>query len=61
MIFKSQDMLHEFNMPYQVGTQGDHPSKAEENEHDIRKTDIIVMGTDGLFDNMYIGDIIKEI
>ena len=36
-----------------MGTGGDDPSKAEEQVHDVQDKDIIVIGSDGLWDNMF--------
>jgi serine/threonine protein phosphatase PrpC len=36
-----------------VGTGGDDPSKADTQIHDIKDRDIIVIGSDGLWDNMF--------
>lgn len=62
MIYKSEEQSHSFNYPYQLGTGGDAPAKAHCIQCTMRKGDLIVMGTDGLFDNLYtdeISDIIK--
>jgi serine/threonine protein phosphatase PrpC len=45
-----------------VGTNGDNPMKGESFAHDVKHGDIVVMGTDGLFDNIHravIVDMIK--
>ena len=49
-----------FNMPYQIGryTKGGHQKKqfthhSLEYTHDIEENDIIVMASDGLFDNVF--------
>ncbi|EGR27106.1 protein phosphatase 2c-related protein, putative [Ichthyophthirius multifiliis] len=39
-------------MPYQIGQQNDDPDDSIFNEHDIQNNDILVMGSDGLFDNL---------
>lgn len=66
IVFKSKIQQHSFNAPYQVGRKGkeligDHPRDAVENEHNLRINDIIVLGTDGIFDNLYSEDIKKKI
>lgn len=50
---KSVEQTHSFNYPYQLGAGGDSPSKAELFETNIEKDDLIVLATDGLFDNLY--------
>jgi len=62
MIYKSEEQSHSFNYPYQLGTGGDAPAKANCIQCTMKKGDLIVMGTDGLFDNLYsdeISEIIK--
>ncbi|GBG68976.1 hypothetical protein CBR_g3675 [Chara braunii] len=56
-------MQHAFNFPYQIGTRGDDPAEAERYEIDVKEGDILVMGSDGLFDNLFheeIGQIASE-
>jgi len=36
-----------------VGTGGDDPLKADEQIHEVKDGDILVLGTDGLFDNLF--------
>ena len=36
-----------------MGTGGDDPAKADEKTHDIKDKDIIIIGSDGLWDNLY--------
>ena len=36
-----------------MGTGGDNPADAEEEMHEVMNNDILVMGTDGLFDNLF--------
>ena len=54
-------MQHVFNHPFQLGYKrnGDDPSLSDINEHAIRDGDIIILGTDGCFDNMFDEDILK--
>lgn len=62
MIYKSEEQSHSFNYPYQLGTGGDAPAKAHCIQCTMKKGDLIVMGSDGLFDNLYpdeITDVIK--
>jgi len=46
-------------MPFQLGTNGDEPSSAVENEHEIEDNDIIVLASDGVLDNLYDSDVKK--
>ena len=52
-LFRSKEQQHSFNFPFQVGTGGDDPAKAENQIHDIKDQDILVMGSDGLWDNLF--------
>lgn len=52
-LFRSVEQQHSFNFPFQVGTGGDDPAKAETQTHDVRNGDIIIMGSDGLWDNLF--------
>jgi protein phosphatase PTC7 len=61
VIFKSDEQQHEFNFPYQVGTHGDPPESSEIRVHDFKENDIIVLGTDGLWDNLYEEQILNVI
>lgn len=59
--FKSKEQQHSFNFPFQLGTHGDSPESAHVVEHDVYPNYLIVMGTDGLFDNLYGESILKEV
>ncbi|XP_047311752.1 probable protein phosphatase 2C 55 [Impatiens glandulifera] len=54
-IFRSPVLQHEFNYPYQLerGTQSDLPSSGQVFTVPVSVGDIIVAGSDGLFDNLY--------
>lgn len=53
ILFKSKEQQHSFNFPFQVGTNGDSPMSAQIQTHQIENEDSILLGTDGLWDNMY--------
>jgi protein phosphatase PTC7 len=59
-IFRSKEQQYRFNFPYQCGTNCELPHKAFDNEHKVNLTgkDFVVMGSDGLFDNMYDEDLL---
>ncbi len=59
-IFHSEDLVHDFNLPYQVGTCGDDPRGAHCESHVLYHGDVIVLATDGLWDNVYPKEI-KEV
>lgn len=62
-LYRSIEQQHYFDCPFQWGTRGDNPSKARDEEHSVLHNDIIVMGTDGVWDNCFdkeLIDIIKQ-
>ena len=52
-LFRSKEQQHSFNFPFQVGTGGDDPARADTQVHEVRDGDIIVLGSDGLWDNLF--------
>lgn len=52
IIFKSEEQTHGFNFPYQVGTGGDDPEKADVIVHEVKPYDILILASDGLWDNL---------
>jgi len=61
VVYLSKEQQRGFNFPYQIGSQGDSPSVALEFEHKVENNDIVVVGTDGLFDNVDEKQIIDTI
>lgn len=57
--FRSVEQQHAFNFPFQVGTNGDDPESAEFTEHPVAKDDILIVASDGLFDNLFDEKIVK--
>jgi len=57
MIYKSEEQSHSFNYPFQLGTGGDQPSKAHCIQCTMKRGDLIVMASDGLFDNLFTDEI----
>ncbi|KAI8367984.1 phosphatase 2C-like domain-containing protein [Choanephora cucurbitarum] len=58
-IFRSEEQQHAFNFPYQLGIQSrDQPSHAQSFTIKVQKNDIVIMGTDGLYDNLFDRDIL---
>ena len=63
-VFKSKPQQYSFNFPYQVGTAGDGSMlqrnlgiDALEKEHKVQDYDIVIVATDGLWDNLFDKDI----
>jgi protein phosphatase PTC7 len=59
ILHKSEEQQHSFNFPFQVGTEGDSPYDSHINTHLIKENDIIVLATDGLWDNLYENQILQ--
>jgi len=60
LLFKSTEMQHYFNFPYQLGTG--HRTNAMDSKVinlDLKDGDVIVVGTDSLFDNLFTSEIVK--
>lgn len=54
--YMSPQQQHEFNFPYQIGSadsMSDSPSAAQRFTIDVHPGDVIILATDGLFDNVY--------
>ncbi|KAA8528218.1 hypothetical protein F0562_035531 [Nyssa sinensis] len=58
-VYQSPIQQHSFNCPYQLGnsTTCDHPSVAQVFKIAVKPGDVVVVGTDGLFDNMFANHI----
>ena len=60
LYFRSKEQQREFNFPYQVGSEGDDPSVAEEQVHsDVRENDVVMVYSDGYGDNIFTKDFLK--
>ncbi|GAV67380.1 SpoIIE domain-containing protein [Cephalotus follicularis] len=59
-VYKSPIQQHGFNHPYQLGNskKSDTPVCADEIKVQVENGDVIVAGSDGLFDNMYPHEIV---
>ncbi|CAO3645705.1 unnamed protein product [Cunninghamella blakesleeana] len=61
-IFRSEEQQHSFNFPYQLGTGSpDKPKDAQAFNIKVEKNDIIIMGSDGLYDNLFDKEILSII
>ncbi|GFP92690.1 probable protein phosphatase 2c 55 [Phtheirospermum japonicum] len=58
-VFRSPAQQHDFNFTYQLecGNNGDLPSSGQVFTIPVAPGDVIIAGTDGLFDNLYNSDI----
>lgn len=56
IFYRSTDLQHSFNFPYQLAFVPEHsnsPDDAFVRPFKLRRNDIIVIGSDGLFDNLF--------
>ncbi|KAJ3326625.1 hypothetical protein HDU93_002358 [Gonapodya sp. JEL0774] len=57
--FRTEEQQHSFNFPYQLGSGSrDVPDDAEVAEVDVSEGDIVIVGSDGLFDNLFDEDVV---
>ncbi|CAJ0942861.1 unnamed protein product, partial [Mesorhabditis belari] len=69
VLARSTEQVHYFNAPFQLsllpdgyeGAFGDTPDKAEEATIELQKGDIIVLATDGLWDNVPEQTVIEQL
>lgn len=61
IIFRSKNQEHGFNFPFQIGTNGNNPQQAESSFVNVSPGDLVILGTDGLFDNLYAVNILEEL
>lgn len=68
ILLQSSEHQHQFNFPYQLGRNKygephgeDRPSDAEMYQITLENGDLIVMGSDGLFDNVWPNEILDYI
>ena len=62
VVFRSPQQEHEFGYPFQLGhhEHADHPATAQTFTVVLEAGDIVLLGTDGLFDNLSDADILDE-
>ncbi|KAK3252757.1 hypothetical protein CYMTET_37963 [Cymbomonas tetramitiformis] len=59
VLFRSPPQQHDFNFPFQLGRSGsDMPTDAESFVVPVKSGDVVVLGTDGLFDNVFDRDLV---
>ncbi|XP_042503237.1 probable protein phosphatase 2C 55 [Macadamia integrifolia] len=59
LIYCTTSQQRRFNCPFQLGKHSDNPSVAIESKVEVEEGDIIVAGTDGLFDNLFQQEIFE--
>ena len=65
LVYSSQSQQKGFNFPFQLGwgNNGDHYDVALSFEHSVQNGDLVIVGTDGLFDNLspdYIRKLVQK-
>lgn len=59
-MFRTREQQHSFNYPYQLGTGGEQPEQGDTiTLNDIEAGDLIIVGTDGLWDNVFDEEIMQ--
>mmetsp|Transcript_48048 Transcript_48048/g.75028 ORF Transcript_48048/g.75028 Transcript_48048/m.75028 type:complete len:158 (-) Transcript_48048:69-542(-) len=65
IVLRSKEQQHHFNMPFQLGTDSsDRPEHAERVEVPVEVGDVVLLATDGVWDNMFedeIKNMVEEI
>ncbi|KAG9293926.1 hypothetical protein G9A89_019264 [Geosiphon pyriformis] len=63
IIFRNEEQQHSFNYPYQlgIGPAFDLPTDAQTFTVKIKCGDVVIMGSDGVFDNLFDEDIVEEV
>jgi hypothetical protein len=60
VVFKSQEQQFKFNHPLQIGRSTLHKAEDAINVSiPVRAGDVVVIGTDGLFDNLFVNDVMQ--
>ncbi|KAK4486341.1 hypothetical protein RD792_009012 [Penstemon davidsonii] len=57
VFYKSPIQVKRFNCPYQLGIRHQKPKAAQIFTLPVEAGDVVILGTDGLFDNLYTSDI----
>jgi protein phosphatase PTC7 len=60
VIFRSNEQQHSFNFPFQLSTapESDGPGSADQALVDVHEDDLIILASDGLFDNLFDEEIV---
>jgi protein phosphatase PTC7 len=59
IVYRSKEQQHKFNFPFQIGAYGDAPTTAKTFTHELKYDDIVIVATDGIFDNLFNSRILK--
>ena len=62
LLYRTEDQLHGFNFPLQLGTgSSDLPEHSETMDCPVEPGDILLLATDGVFDNVFDEDLLRLI
>ena len=57
-IFRSKEQQYSFNFPYQCGTGAELAAyEADDNQHEVQDDDVIILASDGVYDNLFDADV----
>eukprot|EP00026_Physarum_polycephalum_P011632 Phypoly_transcript_11870.p1 GENE.Phypoly_transcript_11870~~Phypoly_transcript_11870.p1 ORF type:complete len:325 (+),score=32.36 Phypoly_transcript_11870:183-1157(+) len=60
IVYRTKEQQHRFNFPFQLGnTSKDKPQHSDIATVPVQSGDIVILGTDGLFDNLYDSQILS--
>jgi protein phosphatase PTC7 len=60
IVYRTKEQQHSFNFPYQIGTgSADKPQHSQRIAVNVQPGDLVIAGTDGLWDNLYDDDILE--
>jgi protein phosphatase PTC7 len=60
IVFRSVEQQHSFNFPYQLGPR-ETPKLADCKNVEIAADDVVILGSDGLWDNMFNEDVVAMV
>lgn len=62
IVYRTKEQQHSFNFPYQIGTgSADKPQHSQRITVEVQPGDLVITGTDGLWDNLFDEDIIEVV
>lgn len=61
VLYKSVEMQYIFNFPVQIGTNAEQIEYIDNKEHDLLKGDILIFGTDGIWDNLFETEVVEMV
>jgi len=62
IVYRTKEQQHSFNFPYQIGTgSADKPQHSQRITIEVQPGDLIIVGTDGLWDNLFDDDILEVV